>query len=81
MIFLVMLADFMLKKWKIRKGNLFLTKNWLERNQISFAEDNKSYMSNICAKEFSRFELQLSSYWQTIDIQEIDPNFTYLQKS
>ena len=33
-------------------GNLFLTENRLERNEIWFAEDKHSYMCHICAKEF-----------------------------
>ena len=40
------------KERKIRKGNLHLTENRFERNEIWFLEDNHSYMCHICAKEF-----------------------------
>ena len=42
----------MVKKHKIRKGNLYLTENQLQRNEIWFAQDNHSYMHHICAKGF-----------------------------
>ena len=45
-----MLGDF---AQKVGKGNLHLTKNQLGRNKICFAKDNYSFMSNMCAKEFS----------------------------
>ena len=45
---------FYAKKCKIGKGNLYATKNWVCRNEIYCAEDNHSYMSNMCANsEFS----------------------------
>ena len=47
-----MLGDFSAKKRKIGKGNLYLTENRLERNEIWFAGDNHSYMCHICAKGF-----------------------------
>ena len=43
----------MLKKRKIEKGNLYLTKNSFGRNESCCAEDNHNYMSNMCGKEFS----------------------------
>ena len=55
-----MLGDFSAKKKKkskIRKGNLYLTENRLERNEIWFAEDNHSYMCHICGKGFFRVGL------------------------
>ena len=42
----------MIKKRKIRKGNLSLTANRLGRKEIWYAEDNYSYMCHICAKGF-----------------------------
>ena len=45
-----MVGDFTVKKRKIWKGNLCLTENRLEKNEIWFAEDNHSYMCHICAK-------------------------------
>ena len=39
------------KNRKIGKGNKHLTKNQKSRNEIDCAEDNRSSMSNICAKE------------------------------
>ena len=47
-----MLGDFTVKNNKIRKGNLYLTENQLERNEIWFTEDNHSFMCHICAKGF-----------------------------
>ena len=40
------------KKSKIGKGNLYLTENWLGRNEIWYAEDNHSYICHISVKEF-----------------------------
>ena len=47
-----MLGDFTVKKHKIRIGNLYLTENQLERNEIWFVEDNHSYMCHLCTEEF-----------------------------
>ena len=47
-----MLGEFYGKKHKIRKGNLYLTENRFENNEIWFAEDNHSFMCHICAKGF-----------------------------
>ena len=70
------------KKHKIRKDNLYLTENWLERNEIWFAEDNHSFMCHICAKRYLNSILIISSYyWQNINFNEIAPNFTFWQKS
>ena len=46
-----------------------------------YVADNHDYMCHLCAKEF----LDSNFNWSVIDkisnFQEIDPNFTYLQKS
>ena len=47
-----MLGDFTVKQRKIRKENLYLIANRLERNEIWFAEDNHSIMCHVCAKGF-----------------------------
>ena len=47
-----MLGDFTVKKRKIWKGNLYLSENRLERNEIWFVEGNHGYICHICAKEF-----------------------------
>ena len=44
---------FYAKKCKIGKENLYLTENWLSRNEIRCAADNHNYMCHICAKGFS----------------------------
>ena len=44
---------FYAKKSKIGKGNLYVTKNRFDRNEISCTEDNQIYMNKMCAKEFS----------------------------
>ena len=36
---------------KIGKGNLYLTENWLSRNEMWCASDNHNNMCYICAKE------------------------------
>ena len=52
--FLCWLGWFCSKKTrKIGKGNLYLTKNQLSRNEICCVLDNYNYMSNMCEKEFS----------------------------
>ena len=48
---------FALKSEKIRKGNVYLTKIPFSRNEICCAEDDRSYMSNMYAKEFSNSNL------------------------
>ena len=49
-----MLGDFNVKNAKLGrgKGNLHLTENRSERNEIWFAEDNHSYMCHIREKRF-----------------------------
>ena len=47
-----MLGDFAVTKHKIGKGNLYLTENWLSRNEMCCAADNYNNMCHICAKEF-----------------------------
>ena len=37
--------------------------------------DNHNYMCHTCAKEFLKFELQLSSYWQNIKFSRYCPKF------
>ena len=68
---------------KIRKGNLYLTENRLERNEIWFAEDNHSYMCHIglCAKGFLDSNFNLAVIDKISIFHEIAPNFTYSQKS
>ena len=46
----VTLGDFAVKQRKIRKGNLYLTENWLSRNEMWCATDNHNNMCPICAK-------------------------------
>ena len=46
-------GDFAIKKRKIGKGNLYLTKNQNSRNEICCVEDYFNYISNMCKKEFS----------------------------
>ena len=63
------------KKRKIGKGNLYLTENRLSWNEMCCALDNHNYMCHTCAKEFLKFELQLSSYWQNIKFSRYCPKF------
>ena len=49
---LVTLGDFTLKKRKIGKGNLYLTENQLNRNEMWCAVVNHNHMGHICAKGF-----------------------------
>ena len=46
------------------------------------ASDNHNYKCHTCAKEFLKFELQLSSYWpkKKSNFHDIAPNFTFAQK-
>ena len=69
------------KKRKIRKGNLYLTENRLSWNEMCFASDNHNYMCHTCAKEFVRFELQFSSYWQNIKFSRYCPKFHIFTKN
>ena len=48
-----MLGDFALKKRKIGKRNMYLTKNQFGRNEICCAKDSHNYMSNMYEEEFS----------------------------
>ena len=48
----VTVGAFTVKKRKLMKGNFYLTKNELDRNEILCAEDNHSYMCYISVKEF-----------------------------
>ena len=48
----VTLGEFAVKKRKIWKENLYLTEDWLGRNEIWYAEDNHSYMCHIWAEGF-----------------------------
>ena len=50
--FLVMVDDFTVKKCKIFKGNLYLTENRLNRNEMWYAVVNHNYVFHICAKGF-----------------------------
>ena len=50
---------FCTKKCKIKKVNLYLSKDQFGRYEICFTEDNHSYMSNICAKNY-----QIQTLWQ-----------------
>ena len=69
------------KKRKIGNGNLYLTENWLSWNEMCCASYNHNYMCHTYAKEFLKFELQLSSYWQNIKFHDIAPNFAFSQIS
>ena len=42
----------MVKKGQIGKGYLYLTENWLGRNNIWCAEDSHSHWCHICSKGF-----------------------------
>ena len=75
-----MLCDFTVKKRKIRKGNLYLTENWLER-EIWFAEDNHSCMCHIYAKGFLDSNFNEAVIDKISIFHEIAPNFTFSQKS
>ena len=45
------------KKRKIGKGNLYLTEDWLNRNENRCPSDNHNNLCHICAKRTFRFEL------------------------
>ena len=68
-----------LEKCKIGKGNLHLTGNRLSWNEICCASDNPNFMSHTCKRIF-KFELQLSSYWQTIKFSQFCPKFHIFTK-
>ena len=44
------------------------------------AADNHNYICHTCAKEFLRFQLQLSSYWQNITFSQNCPKFRIFTK-
>ena len=56
-----MLADFALENAKFGREICILTKNQFGGSKICCAEDDHSYMSNMCEKEF--LDSKLSSYW------------------
>ena len=70
------------KKRKIGKGNLYLTENWLSRNEMWCVADNHNYMSHTCAKGFldSNFDYAVIGKYQILNLNKITPNFTYSQK-
>ena len=49
----VTLSDFMVKKRKIGKVNLYLTEISFSGNEMWCVADNHNYMCHICAKGFS----------------------------
>ena len=65
---------------QIGMGNLYLTKNQFGGNKICNAEDNHSYMSNICTKECSYSKFNQAVMGKILIFQEIALNFTYSQK-
>ena len=71
---------FYVKTRKIGTGNLYLTENRLSWNLMCCASDNHDYMRRTCAKEFFKFELQLSSYWQNIKFSGYYPKFHIFTK-
>ena len=76
-----MLVDFTVEKRKTRKGNLYLTENRLERNEIRFVEDNHSYMCHIFAKGVLDSNFNEAVIDKISIFHEIALNFTYSQKS
>ena len=76
-----MLGDFTVKKHKIRKGNLYLTKNRFERNEIWFAEDDHSFMCHICAKGFLNSNFNEAVIDKISVLTKLPQNFTFSQKS
>ena len=69
------------KKRKIRKGNLYLTENRLERNELLFAEGYHSYMCHIWSKGFLDSKFNKAVIDKISIFPEIAPNFTSSQKS
>ena len=63
---------------KIEKGNLYLTENRLNWNEMCCASDNHNYMCHTCA--ILKFELQLSSSWQNIQFSRYCPKFHIFTK-
>ena len=52
-----MLGDFVVKKRKVEKGNLYLTENRLSTSELWCASDNHNNMYHIMCKGTLRFEL------------------------
>ena len=52
----------------------------LSWNEVCCASDNHNYMFHTCANEFFKFELQLSSYWQSIKFSRYCPKFHIFTK-
>ena len=73
----IILGELALKKCKTVKRNLYLTKNRFGGNEICYAEENHSYMSNMCANEFSGLNFNSWVIGKPSIIQEITPNYTY----
>ena len=69
------------KKHRIGKENLYLIENRLSWNEMCCASDNHNDMCHTCAKEFLNFDLQLSNYWQNIDIFTILPQISHFHKN
>ena len=63
------------KKRKIGKGNLYITENRWSWNEMWCTSDNHNHMCHTCAKEFFKFKLWLSSYWQNIKFSRYCPKF------
>ena len=68
---------FCAKKHKNGEGNLYLPKDRLCINEIFCAEDNCSYMSNMCAKEYSDLNLHQAVIGKISIFKTIVPNFTF----
>ena len=64
----------------MRKGNLYLAKNWLSRNEMWCAAGSHSYMSHLCAKAVLDSNFDYAVIDKISNFQEIAPNFTYSQK-
>ena len=60
---------------QIGKGNLYITENRWSWNEMCCTSDNHNYMCHTWAKEFFKFKLWLSSYWQNIKFSRYCPKF------
>ena len=69
------------KKYKIRKGNLYLTEKRWSWNGMCCASDNHNYMCHTCAKEFSNSSFNPVVIDKISNFHDIAPNFTFSQIS
>ena len=68
------------KNRKIEKGNLYITENWLSRNEMWCAVDNYNHVCHICTERFLNSNSNEAVINKIQLFKKLPENFTYSQK-